>query len=218
MIQSPERSPAARRSRWSLVAGVATAVIAVVGVAITRPQPPTVPANRPLAPQQLELLHAERFHVDKPFQFTSRADRAAYQDGWLMVLAGDPELLRLRQVRQPVLFVGNQVASRINHGVGSGKLVVLVPGDFKVETAPIFFGGDTLPEELRQPAIDSELDAARAAGAKVPSGPALANAVREGVRTFADDYQLRLRAIELVALHAPDEQALIQSANLELVK
>ena len=218
MNHSSERSPAGSRARWSLV-GV-TAALVVVGVAALRPRPDAATAARPAspAPAQLQLLHAERFHVDQPFRHTWRADRAAYQDGWLLVLAGDPELLRPRQVRQPVLFVGAQVANRVNSGGGSGKLVVIVPGDFRLEDAPIFFGGDTLPEELQQSAIDAELANARAAGVQAPGAAAIGAAFRDGVRTFPDDYRLRLRAIELVAHHAPDEQDLIRTADVPLLK
>ncbi len=213
-----ERSSLARRVRWSLVGGITAALAVVVAVALTRPQADTAAAARPTRPLQPELVHAERFHTDVPFRHTWRADRALYQDGWLLVIAGDPEALRPRQVRQPVLFVGAQVANRINSGAGSGKLVLIVPGDFRLADAPIFFGGDTLPEELQQPAIDAELVAAKAAGALPPSGPSLTNAVRDGVQNYADDYRLRLRAIELVEQHAGDEEALIEAARVPLVK
>lgn len=217
MNHSPDRLPAATRSRRFLVGGIAAAVVVAVAIGATRGRGAPTAASDRSAPAQLELVHAERFHVDRPFRHAWRADRPAYQDGWLLVLAGDPALLQPRQARQPVLFVGAQVADRINAGT-SGKLVVLVPGEFALADAPIFFGGDTLPEELRQPQIDAELAQARAAGALPPSAPALTNAVREGVQVFADDHALRLRAIDLVEQHSPAEKALIEAARVPLVK
>jgi hypothetical protein len=177
------------------------------------------PAAQPVEPPpQLQLLHAERFAVDRPFRHLWRADQPWVQSGWLLVLSGDPEQLRPRQVKEPVLYVGAQTAERINTARDSGRLVVLVPGDFRLEDAPIFLGGTALPEELWQPQIDAELAAAKAAGALPPTGPAIANASVPAVQKFANDFALRLRAIDLVEQHSPTEVDLIRGWRAPLVK
>lgn len=199
---------------------VATAV--VVAVATWRPAATTrVGAVRPQPqPQpvvQLELVHAEPFRTEQPFRHLWRADQPLVDRGWLLVLAGDAARMVPRQTKEPVLYVGAQTAERVNTGQGSGKLVVIVPGDFWLEDAPIFYGAEALPEELRQADIDRELALARAAGAVAPTAE-LAAQVATQARVFPTDYQLRLRAIDLVEQYAPDEKDLIAGWRAPLVK
>jgi hypothetical protein len=217
MNYSKESRPAASQARARLslrvVLSVAVAAAVIVTFAATRP---AAAVARPLTPE-FELLHAERFEVATPFRHVWRADQPAYTNGWLLVLAGDETKLQPRQTKEPVLYVGNQTAERINTAQGSGRLVVLVPGDLELAAVPAFLGGVALPEEVRQPQINAELTAALARGVVPFPAPAIANAVRGGVQKFATDYELRLRAIELVAQHSPAEQDLIQGWRAPLV-
>ena len=192
----------------------ALAVVVALGVSRT-PDASRSTAAQP--PSQLEVVHAERWSTAQPFQHEWRADRPWVASGWLLVLSGDPAKMVVRQTKEPVLYVGAQTAERINSGQGSGKLVVIVPGDFWLEDAPVFYGGEALPEELRQPAIDRELAAARAAGAVTISAERAA-AVTAEAREFANDYQLRLRAIDLVERFSPTEKDLIAGWRVPLVK
>ncbi|HEX6811613.1 MAG TPA: hypothetical protein VF384_08330 [Planctomycetota bacterium] len=171
---------------------------------------PVTPLAQPPRPAQLELVHAERFQVAKPFQNVWRADKQLVNSGWLLVLSGDPALLVPRQVKEPVLYVGAQTAQRVNTGQESGRLVVIVPGDFQLDDAPIFLGDAALPEELRQGQIDQQLQVARGLGAVPPTAAAIENATKNAVwGEFATDFELRLRAIELVEKHSPQEKELI---------
>ena len=227
------QSPSVRSSSPARLGAIAiAAAAAVVVVVLARggdtpqvPSPAVVPAAAPapssagstpssaapLAPVrrvQLALHHAERFRVDRPFEHLWRADRPLVSTGWLLVVSGDPELLQPRQSKMPVLYVGAQTAERINAGT-SGRLVLLVPGDFRLEDAPIFLGSEALPEELRQPAIDAELATAVAGGA-IATPAATIEAVTAAERgPFETDYELRQRAIDLVELHSPTEKDLI---------
>src|SRR5262245_13243163 len=216
-------------SRWAKpLTGICFlgAIAVVLAIASSRtseaasaPLTPVVPLAQPLPPRvQLELVQAERFQVDKPFQHLWRADKPLVNSGWLLVLSGDPALFVPRQTKEPVLYVGAQTAQRVNFPEQSGKLVVIVPGDFFLEDAPIFFGAEALPEELRQFQIDAELEAARAAGARPPTADAIEKAMKTEGQTFASDYELRMRAIQLVEQHSPQEQALINGARVPLLK
>jgi hypothetical protein len=196
------------------------AVAVVVAVAFARTDRPAVTAPAAAVEprlRQLELVHAERFRVEQPFRHVWRADQPLVRSGWLLVLAGDPTWMVPRQTREPVLYVGAETADRVNTGQDSGKLVVIVPGDFWLEDAPIFYGDEALPEELRQPQIDAQLAAARAAGATAPTAERAAEVAGEA-RTFASDYELRLRAIDLVEQHAPNEKDLIAGWRAPRVK
>jgi hypothetical protein len=203
---------------------VVGAIAVVLAIASSRTRdaasaPLTPLAQPPLPKVQLDLVHAERFQVEKPFRNTWHADQPLVNSGWLLVLSGDPALFRPRQIKEPVLYVGAQTAQRINSGP-DGKLVVLVPGDFQLEDAPIFFGAEALPEELRQGQIDAQLESAREGGAKPPTKEAIENATNKAAvekatakaaawGNFTTEYELRLRAIELVEQYSPKEQDLI---------
>ena len=214
-------------SRWARsLTGICFlgAIAVVLAIASSRksdvpsaPLTPIVPLTQPPLPkQQLELVQAERFQVEKPFRNVWRADQPLVNSGWLLVLSGDPALFVPRQVKEPVLYVGAQIAQRVNFPQESGKLVVIVPGDFRLEDAPIFFGAEALPEELRQSQIDAELEAARAAGARPPAAAAIEKAMSAPWQKFASDYDLRQRAIDLVAQYSPQEKALIDGARVPL--
>lgn len=213
-------APSSRRSPLLFGACLLCAIVVVAAVALTRTAEPaagTPAALAALPVRQLELVHAEPFRVEQPFHHVWRGDQPLVDRGWLLVLAGDPAQMVPRQTLEPVLCVGAQTADRVNTGQGSGKLVVIVPGDFWLEDAPIFYGGEALPEEVRQPWIDRELANARAAGAVAPTAE-LAAQVAGPARTFPTDYQLRLRAIDLVEQYSPGEKDLIAGWRVPLVK
>ncbi|MFN7591170.1 MAG: hypothetical protein ACK501_11890 [Planctomycetota bacterium] len=226
-------SPSTRPSSLGRTLGLAVATVgAAVVVAVTvldqKPAASTSPALPAAAPAavaqqpkprprvQLALHHAERFTLETPYQHRYRVDEPWVTDGWLLVLSTDPSLLKPRQVKEPVLYVGAQTAERVNAGL-SGKIVVLVPGDFALATAPIFLGDAALPEELRQADIDAQLAAAVAAGAIATPAETITK-VTAPARTFATDFELRQRAIDLVEIHSPQEKDLIAGWRLPRVR
>ncbi|MFY9345830.1 MAG: hypothetical protein WAT39_25285 [Planctomycetota bacterium] len=206
-----------------LSAVLALAVVVLVARERATPiegSPAPAPAASPAPaapPPQFTLVHAEPFHVDRAFKHVWRRDQPLVNHGWLLVLAGDAELLAPRQTREPVLYVGNQTAERVNTGQPSGRFVVIVPGDFRLADAPIFLGPNALPEELTAADIAAALAAARAAGAVPPTAAAI-EAATQPARTFASDYELRLRAIDLVEQHSPAEQDLIKGVRVQRLR
>ena len=214
---------ASRRSRALAIASLVGASAIVVAIALSRPRavdPAAAAAPRVPPVRQLELVHAEPFRTERPFRHVWRQEQPLVDRGWLLVLAGDPAQMVPRQTKEPVLFVGAQTADRVNTGQDSGRIVAIVPGEFRLEDAPIFYGQANRPEELQQRHIDAELAAARAAGAQAPTAEAIAKAtagVGQG-RTFATDYQLRRRAIDLVEQYSPGEKDLIAGWRVPLVK
>lgn len=210
------------KSRLLTGAAFVATIAVVVAVATRSREQAAAPASAATATaplmQQLELVHAERWQVEQPFRHVWRADQPLVNRGWLLVLAGDPASMIPRQTKEPVLYVGAETADRVNTGRDSGRLVVLVPGDFWLEDAPIFFGDEALPEELRQPQIDAQLAAARAAGVVAPTAEAAAQVTEAGSRTFATDFELRRHAIDLVEQYSPTEKDLIAGWRVPLVK
>jgi hypothetical protein len=219
------RSASVGRKLGLGVALVAAAVVVAVTVmnrqpaASTAAEPVATPkavAQQPRPRVQLALHHAERFTLETPYQHRYRVDEPWVTNGWLLVLSTDPSLLKPRQVKEPVLYVGAQTAERVNAGL-SGKIVVLVPGDFALGAAPIFLGDAALPEELRQADIDAQLAAAVAAGAIATPADTITK-VTAPARTFETDFELRQRAIDLVEIHSPQEKDLIAGWRLPRVR
>lgn len=200
----------------SVCAVGALAVVATIAVVANRGddnRQASAPPRRPI-----ELLHAQRFHVQEAFQHVWRAERPFYEDGWLLVLGCDPAELTVQQVKQPVLYVGEQTADRINFGDESGRLVVLVPGDVDLQQAPIFFGGVGLPEEVVQEQIEREVALARQQGIAPQAAETIAGVMVDEPIEVENDYYLRLRAIDLVEQHSPQERDLITGWRAPLVK
>lgn len=220
---SAPRSATPRALRLAAIAAVA--LVIALGVLQHRAAPGTsptgattgaTPAAAPVRPAPLELLHAESFRLDQGYVHRYRSDSPVVDRGWLLVLAGDAAALATRQMKMPVLYVGAQTAERINLAP-AGKLVVLVPGDFRLQDAPIFLGTPALPEELRQDQIGAELAAARAAGVEPPAAAVVTKVTQPG-RSYADDWELRQRAMDLVEQFSPGEAELVRGWRVPRVK
>ena len=95
---------------------------------------------------------------------------------------------------------------------------MIVPGDFLLTDTPIFFGDPALPEELGQREIDLALAKAVAAGVKPPTMAEVAAAIHPAALRAADHYQLRQKAVDLVAKHSPQETDFIRGERLPLIR
>lgn len=173
-------------------------------------EPPPIPAVP--HDSQIRILHAQRFDLDEPYTHWWRAERPRVSSGWLLVLSVDPDLVFPRQSREPVLFVGEQTAERVNVGNDAGRLVAIVPADVFLTESLIFFGNPALPEEVDAAHVAREITRARERGVLPPTEEEVAEALRDSLR-LADDHELRLRAIDLVEKHSPLEVDLIRGAR-----
>lgn len=202
---------------------VALAVLTGVGVALKptlfpEDGPPPLPAALPVA--GVELLAVQPFTLETPATHWYRAERPSYDAGVLLVLGVDPDLAQPRQSAEPVLYVGDQTAERLNAGTNSGRLVVLVPtdGTFDAASTPIFFGEPALPEQVDAQTVARQLDAARTAGIGAPaSAGSFATADAEPL-PFENDHQLRTYASDLIEKYAPDEVDLISGLRAPLIE
>jgi hypothetical protein len=211
----------------------AAAILAQVGQA--QPKTPPVPATKPAAqapaapkmaepkPQgQLDhtpgipgtpeaikgVISARPFTLTTGYEYDWRQERPLVTTGTLIVLEVDPNAVYPRQVAQPVLYVGNQTAERLNVGFVSGKVVAIVPGTVDLATAPIWFGTPMLPEQVDANTITVERDKADRAGIK-PIGKDKAQAVTSANKLVVADKPALLReAAALIRTHSPDEAEL----------
>ncbi len=194
------------------IAAGATAVALGLGERTTLPD---VPAN-PFA-ESVELVEAHPFQLSEPAVHWYRAEQPSYTSGLLLVLRTRPDLLVPHQTFEPVLYVGDETAERVNVGDESGHLVVIVP-DMDLATladSPIFFGTPELPERITRDMARSELTRARTEGASQPSNVAASQ--REAV-SAVDAYELRLFASTLIEAYSPSESDLISGLRAPLLR
>ncbi|MCE9594342.1 MAG: hypothetical protein K8S98_09110 [Planctomycetes bacterium] len=222
-----------RAPRWLLTSFVALVVLAAAGTAWMKagstPAATTEHVVSAASSGVRGLLFAQPFVLDQPYEHTWRAERPSVRAGWLLVLDVEPELVVPRQGYEPVLFVGNQTAERINHGDGSGHLVVIVPSELDPATglpaldllaAPIWFGTPRLPEQVDAVAVVDEIAGARRVGIK----PFTAQKVIAAKQLGSTDAPVKNRteleryAATLVQTWASDEYDLAQGLLQPLVQ
>jgi len=225
-IPSPARAgrPAhrARRALASLgLLALTTALAALSPAPADDPLPP-LPDKWPVG--GVEVLHARPFTLAQPAVHAWRAEQPKYSAGMVLVLAVDKALATPRQTAEPILYVGDQTAARLNAGSESGRLVVVVPAplgaDGKVAldltAAPIFFGTPGLPEQVDAAAAKRELQAAKRAGIAPPTAAAVKAALQDQV-AFDGELQLRLYASDLIEQFSPQEADLVSGLRAKPV-
>lgn len=190
----------------------ALALVVMVGGATawvqSRPAPtPSEPA--PAGPGAVRgLLYAEPFRLAQGYVHAWRAERPQVEQGWLVVLEVDREVVARRQLAEPVLYVGSQTAERVNNGDVAGRLVAIVPGELDPTREPAWFGAPALPEQVDAAALAVERAAARAAGVPaLAAAPATrSDALGRPTVELADRTALERYAAELVLVWAPEER------------
>lgn len=191
-----------------LAAGVGAFVRALPG------DPPPLPAVTPVG--GVSLLYAQPFTLDVPFVHQWRAERPQFSAGFLVVLGVDPDLVHARQSAEPILFVGDQTAERVNVGEESGHVVAIVPAStdrsgavaLDLSRAPIFFGAPGLPEQVDAAHAAAELAAARTRGIAPPTAHAVQSVTQPQVH-FHDDWELHLYCSDLIEHFSPQEADLV---------
>jgi hypothetical protein len=173
--------------------------------AAAAPPVPATPAG------VVSVLYARPFQVATAFDHTWRKERPTAIGGMLLVLQVDPALVFPRQSAEPVLYVGNETAMRLNVGYPSGRVVAIVPGGRTLAPGtPIWFGSPRLPETVTAAVIAEERALADAKGVGGITGTAIAPALRRGGAAMsASDLNGVLRAAAgVVRDYAPDEEEL----------
>jgi hypothetical protein len=197
-----------------LAAGVAALVTSLPD------EPPALPAVTPVG--GVDILYAQPFTTDVPWTHTWRAEQPKVQAGWVLVLAVDPNLVVPRQSAEPILFVGDQTAERVNQGDQSGHVIAIVPAPldasgavaFDLSHAPIYFGAPGLPEQVTAAKAKAELDAAVQRGIAAPTAQTLANVTKPQV-AFTNDWELHAFCSDLIQTWSPQETDLIATLRVQ---
>lgn len=162
-----------------------------------------------------ELVLARPFTLDEPYVHEWRTEKPRVDAGWIIVVRAERDLVRPRQVAQPVLMVGSQVAEPMNIGYGSGLVVALVPAqrakdgtvDLDLSAVPIWFAQPELPERMDAGDIDAQRRLAEASGIG-PGAAATVDAAKArggAIARLADREALDKVTGALIRTHAPDE-------------
>ena len=177
---------------------------------------PTPQQDLPVA--ALELLEARAFVVDQPFAHEWRAEQPLVHAGYLLVLRVPPELALPRATFEPVLYVGDETAERVNAPRNGDNLVLVVPaperaGRVALDLArtPIWFGSLELPERVDTARIAAERRAAEARGiGPVRSGPRVQAASADDPIRVRTRRELDAYLADLVELYSPEETDLVR--------
>lgn len=168
---------------------IATAIAPLVlASSLLAAPPPLPPTPAPVG----ALIVARPFELEQGFPFSWRAERPLVTSGHLLVVNVDPDLVYPRQTPEPILYVGDQTAMRINVAYPSGRLLALVPGELAQSGTRIWFGTPGLPEQATAATIAEESRLAEAAGIGPLAAVDVAGALERGGPT--------LRAADLDAL------------------
>jgi len=190
--------------------------LAVVSVVLAGAPP--IPAT-PAAIDDVVYLRA--FTLEKGYDFTWCKERPLVTSGTILVLKVNPDLVIPRQVAEPVLYVGNQTAQRVNFGNESGHVIAIVPGDVDLSKSPIWFGTPELPERVDAATTKAERAKADAAGIKPLAAAKIEVAVaRGGERLKVADKSELLRGeiSDLILQYSPQEAHLAEEFNTPVVK
>jgi hypothetical protein len=171
-----------------------------------------------------DIVFAQAFRLDKPYTHAWRKEQPQVSAGYVLVLAVDPEFVRPQQVAEPVLYVGDQTAERINAGDVSGRLVVLVPSSsnsrgevaLDLSRALIWFGAAELPERVDTAQVNAEQGAAQKKGVKPLAEQNVRAALSRGgsVLHLANREALERKVAALLQEYSPNETDLIRGLSI----
>ena len=174
------------------------------------------------------VLFAQPYVLDEAYVHSWRAERPLTDAGFLLVLEVEEAFTVPRNTEESVLYVGEEVAERINWGAGSGRVIALVPApldaegapDLDLESALIFYGTPGLPERVDAALVQAELAAARAAGVKALSAAGALSALEAGgeQERFTDRTALERHAAQLLLEYSPIEAELAESLLAPLLR
>lgn len=153
------------------------------------------------------LLYARPFTLEQPYRYLYVKEQPEITSGYILVLEVDPRLAQPRQTDMAVLFVGDRPAELASSGAESGRVVVLVPGDTDLSSAPMFYGSRELPERIDRARGMQERDLALSSGIKARPAEEIASALAAGGQPLAArtiDGVYRALA-DLILIYSPQE-------------
>lgn len=165
-----------------------------------------------------DVVHIQPFTLQEGYVFDWRQERPRVASGTLAVFKVAPALVFPRDAAEPVLYVGNQTAQRLNHGYESGYVVVLIPGDVDLSREPVWFGAADLPEWVNADTIRAERAKAQQAGIAAFDKGRVRSVTHDRVQSSDLATLLRDHVAEIVIRYAPQERALADTWRLPVAQ
>jgi len=165
-----------------------------------------------------DILAILPFTLKTPYTNTWSKDRATVSSGVLIVLEVDPALVVPRNSLEPVLYAGNTVVHRLNHGHLSGRVIGIIPDNIDLSNVLIWFGSPELPERVTQVMVETER--ARAAEARLHPFPKAKIVSVQRPSIVEKDLAGLLRTVvaDIVYEFSPQEKDLAESWRLPVAK
>lgn len=170
------------------------------------------------SPEVKRLVLAVPFELEKPYTFDWRQERPTVATGHVLVLEITP--FPPKQSAEPVLYVGQQVAERINSAYPSGFAVVIVPSklnaqgvmDDDLSEQAMWFGAAELPERIDQVKLAQAFDQAQVSGIRPFDEAEVSDALdRGGAKLMLTSKTELLQVIsDLIERYSPEETGLIE--------
>jgi hypothetical protein len=178
-------------------------ILVLASTALSAPPLPPTPA--PVD----DVVYARTFNLNEGFRFDWAKEPFTVSQGTLLVLKVKPEYVTPRQTFEPLLYVGDQLAMRLNCGEQSGYLVVVVPGQVDLNKSLIWFGTPSVAERVDNATIQTERALAEKAGIQpLPAEKVKAAQARGGDRVAAANFSVLLRdhVAGLIEQYSPSEK------------
>ena len=204
-----------RSTRMKLIA-TAFAVLALLLPAVLASQNVSPQRETPVTPVSIRnILFAQPFTLETPYTSTWSKEKTPVSSGVLIVVEVDPAyVVTLDATLTPVLYAGNSVVERLNHGYPSGRVIGIVPGSIDLNSAPIWFGSPELPERVTRSMIQAERARAQSAGVRALPSARISSVQRSSVAARDLASLLRDVAAQLVYEYSPEEKQRADSWRL----
>jgi hypothetical protein len=190
-------------------------VMAAAAAAVAAPPIPNTPAA------VTDVVYARPFALNDGFRYDWCNEPFQVSQGTILVLRVDPRLVIPRQIGEPVLYVGNQAAMRLNQGDQSGYVIAVVPGQVELTKDLVWFGTPEMPENVNAARVQAERQQAEKAGIKPLSAEKVKAATDAGGTCInARDMSGLLRDTigKLVEQYSPQEKELVEAWRLPVTK
>jgi hypothetical protein len=166
----------------------------------------------------IDVVYVQPFSLKTGYTHFWREEKPFVKSGTLAVFKVNPNLVYPRNALEPVLYVANQTAERLNFGNESGYVVAIIPGEVDLSNSRAWFGTPELPERVSEKTIKLEAELAEKGNIKQLDP----DTVRKVTQQYLDvpDLATLLRdhAAELVLKYSPQEKALAEAWRLPIAK
>jgi hypothetical protein len=166
----------------------------------------------------IDVVYVQPFSLKTGYTHFWREEKPFVKSGTLAVFKVNPNLVYPRNALEPVLYVGNQTAERLNFGHESGYVVAIIPSEVDLSKSRAWFGTPELPERVNEKTINIETDLAEKGNIQ-QLDPDAVNKVTQQYLDVSDlATLLRDHAAELVLKYSPQEKALAEAWRLPVAK